>query len=88
LFVSFPVSRIEETVNGARSRDAEQLVFWMSTPKEFTDLAKEQSAQISSENAGKTPFLVQISDLERLLSEVRLRIHRFAANLATSEQSD
>ncbi len=77
LFVSFSVMRIEDTVNGARSRDAVELVFWMKTPKEYLDLAKEQKAQIASENPGKTPFIVQISDLERLLSELRLRIHRF-----------
>jgi hypothetical protein len=81
LFVSFPVKRLEDTVSGARSRDALELVFWMDTPEEFSDLAKEQHAQISSERAGKTPFIVQINDLERLLSELRLRIHRFVTSL-------
>jgi hypothetical protein len=84
LFVSFPVKRLEDMVNGARSRDAMELVFWMTTPKELSDLAKELKAQVTSENMGKTPFLVQISDLERLLSELRLRIHKFAMSLATS----
>jgi hypothetical protein len=83
LFVSFSVKRLEDTVNGARSRGAIELVLWMTTPKELSDLAKEQNAQVTSEKTGKTPFLVQINDLERLLSELRLRIHRFATSLAT-----
>lgn len=77
LFVSFPVKRVEETASGARSRDAAELVFWIDTPEEFSELAREQNAQITSEHVGKTPFIAQIGDLERLLSELRLRIHRF-----------
>ena len=42
---------LEDTVNGARSRDAVELVFWMETPKEYLDFAKEQKAQIASENS-------------------------------------
>jgi hypothetical protein len=86
LFVSLPVNRIEDTVSGARSRGALELVFWMNTPKEFSEMAREQNAQIASENAGKTPFIVQINDLERLLSELRLRIHKFVTACEDQEQ--
>jgi hypothetical protein len=57
----------------------------MPTPNYLVDTAKEQGATITSDEPGKAPFIVEVMDLERLLSDLRLRIHRF---ITTSQTAD
>jgi hypothetical protein len=87
LFVSFPIVRIEDTAKRARIRNADELVFWIQTPRELSDLAREQGARATSDSPGRIPCLVQISDLERIVSELRLRIHKFVSARVPRESS-
>jgi hypothetical protein len=76
LFVSFPISWIENSVRSARRNGAEELVFWMPTSDDLVP-PKELRATLTSDKPGRTPFIVEVGSLEKLLYSVRLSIHKF-----------
>lgn len=76
IFVSFPISQIENDVTGARRNGSEKFVFWMPTPDDLVP-PKELKATVTSEKPGHTPFIVELRSLEKLLNSLRLSIHKF-----------
>lgn len=76
IFVSFPVSQIENRVNSARRNGSEEFIFWMPIPDDLLP-PKELAATVTSDKAGRAPFIVELESLEKLLYSLRLSIHKF-----------
>jgi hypothetical protein len=78
IFVSFPVSQIENHVSSARRNGSEEFIFWMPIPDDLLP-PKELGATVTSDEAGRAPFIVELESLEKLINSLRLSIHKFIA---------
>lgn len=76
IFVSFPISQIENRVTSARRNGSEEFIFWMPIPDDLLP-PKELGATVTSDNPGRAPFIVELGSLEKLLNSLRLSIHKF-----------
>lgn len=76
MFVGFPVHRIEQVVRGT-GRDT-LIVMRSPAPEEYSEVFDKLGVKVEED----VPFVINAEDLRRLLSELRLRTHRFVTNVS------
>jgi len=75
IFFGKPVIEIERIIQEAG--ESTQLILWAPVPENWKEIAKKYKTTL----AEKTPFIISVSDLRRILEQIRLRVHKFLFSL-------